>query len=54
MIQIRLCEQVSDKKLFTWPISGNKTNFFGLSDLKFKIKFMVLNIHEYSFTSFLF
>ena len=31
LIQIRLCGRVSDKKIFTRPISGNKTTFFGLS-----------------------
>ena len=25
-----LCGRVGDKKIFTWPISGNKTTFFGL------------------------
>ena len=28
LIHIRLCWWVSVKKIFTWPISGNKTNFF--------------------------
>ena len=31
MIHMRLCERVSDKKIFTRPISGNKTTFFGLT-----------------------
>ena len=29
LIHIWLCGRVSDKKTFTRPISGNKTNFFG-------------------------
>ena len=28
LIHIRLCGQVSDKKIFTQPISGNKNDFF--------------------------
>ena len=28
LIHIRLCGRVSDKKMFAWPISGNKTTFF--------------------------
>ena len=28
LIHIWLCERVSNKKIFTRPISGNKTNFF--------------------------
>ena len=28
LIHIQLCGQVSDKKFFTWLISGNKTTFF--------------------------
>ena len=28
VIHIQLCGQVSDKKFFTWLISGNKTTFF--------------------------
>ena len=28
LIHIRLCGQVSDKKIFTGPISANKTTFF--------------------------
>ena len=31
LIHIWLCGRVSDKKNFTWPFSGNKTTFFGLS-----------------------
>ena len=31
MIHIRLCGRVSARKIFTRPISGNKTTFFGLS-----------------------
>ena len=30
LIHIWLCGRVSDKKIFTRPISGNKTTFFGL------------------------
>ena len=29
LIHIRLCGRVSDKKIFTRPISGNKATFFG-------------------------
>ena len=32
LIHIQLCVRVSDKKIFTWPISGNKTTFFCLHD----------------------
>ena len=31
LIHIRLCASVNDKKIFTWPIFGNKTTFFGPS-----------------------
>ena len=31
-IHIRLCRQVSDKRVFIQQIYGNKTNFFGLTD----------------------
>ena len=32
LIHIQLCVHVSDKKIFIWPISGNKTTFFCLRD----------------------
>ena len=30
LLHIRLCGRVSDKEIFTRPISGNKITFFGL------------------------
>ena len=33
---IRLCGRVSDKTIFTRPISGNHTTFFGLNTVPFK------------------
>ena len=44
LIHIWICGRVSDKKISTWPISGNKTSFFGLNTL-----FLIdaINIYEW-------
>ena len=36
LIHIVLCRWVSDEKMFTWFISGNKTTFFGHSKIIFE------------------
>ena len=36
LIHSWICRRISDKKIFTRPISGNKTTFFGLNRKSFK------------------
>ena len=51
LIHIRLCAWVGDKKIFTRPISGNKTTFFSwLKEKLFYSKPHIININSYLYT----
>ena len=46
LIHIRLCGRVSDKKIFTRPISGNQNTFFGFVD------HFLINSYNFGFLPF--
>ena len=47
LIHIRLCGRVSDKKIFTRPISGNKINFFWPNFQQLRIHFTFRNYFDF-------